>query len=122
MLNVFHRYISLVLQNAALRGNGLMNPRKRIFEHILGKDENTGNQHFTFFHNVFYYVMELGFVCNIFKYFVWRMLTILKESKNLLFWRRVSFSDTIYQSLDGVAQSTDKPTRLKILPDHLNDS
>ena len=60
--NVFHRYISLVRQNAALCGNGLtlyhtipsLNPPdKTAFENTVGKGENAGNQHFLLFRQSF---------------------------------------------------------------------
>ena len=58
--NVFHSYISLVHQNAVLCGNEstlqgfhtlsrlLMTLKENSFESIVGKVENTGNQHFPY--------------------------------------------------------------------------
>ena len=59
--NVFHSYISLVRQNAALCGNGLtlyhtiptFNTLISLLKILLGKGENAGNQHFLLFSQCF---------------------------------------------------------------------
>ena len=60
--NVFHSYISLVCQNAALCGNWLSlydtiptfnDPEKGSCENMVGKRENASNQHFSLFPQCF---------------------------------------------------------------------
>ena len=60
--NIFHSYISLGCQNAALFGYGLFgygllhncnNLTKEAFENIEGKGENAGNRHLLIFPQIF---------------------------------------------------------------------
>ena len=47
--NVFKRLVSQGRQKVSLCGNGLMILKKEALENTVGKEENSGNQHFLLF-------------------------------------------------------------------------
>ena len=56
----------------------------KLFEHIVGKEENAGNQHFLLSHNIFYHFQNKFLFFSITFILLFTNAFNLDQSKNLL--------------------------------------